>query len=68
MQEKYVIKNSSGLYIGNLLIADDVTFVMKVELAKTFVTEGAANEFVEQKGLTDVSVKKITVTMIINEV
>ncbi|MEL4885734.1 hypothetical protein N6P31_01390 [Pectobacterium betavasculorum] len=68
MQEKYVIKNASGLYIGNLLIADDVTFVMKVELAKAFITEESGNEFVEQKGLTDVLVKKITVTMIINEV
>lgn len=68
MQEKYVIKNATGLYIGNLLIGDDVTFVMKPELAKTFITEELANEFVGQKELTDVSVKRVTVTMIINEV
>lgn len=68
MQEKYVIKNSTGLYIGNLLIGEDVTFVNKIELAKTFANDLSANEFVESKGLTDVEVKKVSVTVMIEEV
>ncbi|KHN50731.1 hypothetical protein [Pectobacterium fontis] len=68
MQEKYVIKNSTGLYIGNLLIGDDVTFVNKVSLAKNFANDVAANEFIESKGLTDVEVKKVNVIITIEEV
>ncbi len=68
MQEKYVIKNSTGLYIGNLLIGEDVTFVNKLAIAKTFANDLSVNEFVESKGLTDVEVKKVSVTVMIEEV
>lgn len=68
MQEKYVIKNTSGLYVGNMLIGTDVTFVLKVDLAKTFVNDLSANEFIEKNGLVDVEVKKVTVTLMIDEV
>ena len=68
MQEKYIIKNTSGLYVGNMLIGTDVTFVLKVDLAKTFVNELSANDFIEKNGLVDVEVKKVTVTLMIEEV
>lgn len=68
MQEKYIIKNTSGLYVGNMLIGTDVTFVLKVELAKTFVNDLTANDFIEKNGLVDVEVKKVTVTLMIEEV
>ena len=68
MQEKYVIKNSSGLYVGNMLIGTDVTFVLKVDLAKTFVNDLTANDFIEKNGLLDVEVKKVTVTLFMEEV
>ena len=68
MQEKYIIKNTSGLYVGNMLIGTDVTFVLKVDLAKTFVNELSANDFIEKNGLVDVEVKKVIVTLTIEEV
>lgn len=68
MQEKYVIKNTSGLYIGNMIIGTDVTFVLKLELAKTFPNNVAANDFIEKNGLADVEVKKVNVITTIEEV
>ncbi|MBT9429093.1 MULTISPECIES: hypothetical protein [Symbiopectobacterium] len=56
------------MYVGNLLIGEDVTFVNKLAIAKTFANDLSANEFVESKGLTDVEVKKVSVTVMIEEV
>ncbi|ATA22626.1 hypothetical protein BIY26_09525 [Brenneria goodwinii] len=68
MQEKFVIKNTAGLYIGNMIIGTDVTFVLKLELAKTFANDVAANDFIEKSGLADVEVKKVNVITTIEEV
>lgn len=68
MQEKFIIKNTTGLYIGNLLIGEDVTFVANLNIAKQFANDVSANEFVEKYGLTDVEVKKVNVITTIEEV